>query len=161
VSDLATVPGDPGQRPSVDDQASADPDLAGDEQHVVKPDGGTATVLRERPQICLVGNRDGQVQREDLGQPFAKRDVTPTKIGRHPDETVLAPDRADHCGGDTDDRVTRGGPRPSQTGELGEVGDRFIDRQATAWSVDPDLLEDLPTESDDSDRERVHGDLEG
>ena len=69
------------QRPAVDDQATADADLAGEEHHVGDADGRPRRALRERPEVRLVGDCDRDGHAERARQPVAERDVRQPRFG--------------------------------------------------------------------------------
>src|SRR6266566_1183342 len=64
MADLTAIPGDTGERPSVDNDPAADADLTGDEHDVVVASGGTSPELGQCPEVGLVGDRDRPVRVE-------------------------------------------------------------------------------------------------
>src|SRR5439155_3858265 len=109
MADLTAIPGDTGERPSVDNDPAADADLTGDEHDVVVASGGTSPELGQCPEVGLVGDRDRPVRVEGPGDPTPERDVGPLEVRRHRHEAVRPPDHTDDGHADADRVVARPG----------------------------------------------------
>ena len=79
VPDLAAVAGGAGQRPAIDDEPAADPDLARDEQDVVGADRRAAAVLGERRR-----GRPRWRSRSARCSPSARASRSPSGTSRQP-----------------------------------------------------------------------------
>jgi hypothetical protein len=123
VTNLTAVSGHSHERPALDDDTAADPDLPGDEQDMIGARRYAAPDLGQRTEIGFIGHRDRDLVTEDLGQPMPERLIRPAEIGSHRDETVRTPDDAGHGHADADLRPARRSSRSDGRGELGQVVD--------------------------------------
>ena len=161
VPDLAGEPARAGERLAVDDQAPADPDLAGEEQDVLRADGGAPAQLGQRAEVGLVGHGDRQRRPERVGQALGQRHVAPAEVRRHRDDAGVAAHDADHPDADADHAVGVGQATQHRAREGGEVGDGLVDRAPVARPIQAHDVEDLAADRNGGDGQRVDGDLQG
>src|SRR3989304_4081886 len=86
------VPGHPGERLAIDDQATADADFSGDEQDVVHAHGRPPPDLGQRADVRLVGDGDGRGRVESSRESLTRGGITPPEVRCPRDEPVGAPD---------------------------------------------------------------------
>ena len=162
VTDLAREAGDARQRVPVDDDPAADADLARDEDHVVGAPAGTATQLRQRTEVGIVGDVDRQVQAERLADERAERDVAASRgSGRWRPRPSVRADHARDRDADADEGIAGEAEQLELRGELAQVLEDVLERRSVPRGGQPPMLEDLAAEAHDRGRRRVDGDLEG
>ncbi|KRT63127.1 MAG: hypothetical protein XU10_C0015G0048 [Chloroflexi bacterium CSP1-4] len=161
MADLTAVPGHPGERLAIDDQATADADFSGDEQDVVHAHGRPPPDLGQRADVRLVGDGDGRGRVERSRESLTEGDITPAEVRCHRDEPVGAPDDADDGHADPDEGAARRRSGADGGRQLDEVGDDLIDREVAAGPVDADEVEDLTAQPDRGCGKRIDCDLEG
>ena len=144
VPDLAREPAGAGERLAVDDQASADADLAGEEEDVLRADGGAPAQLGERAEVGLVGHGDRQRRPPSAyGRTLGQRHVAPAEVRRHRHDAGVAAHDADHADADADHAVGVGQAAQDGAREGGEVGDGLVDRAPVAGTVQAHDIEHL------------------
>ena len=161
VADFTAIAGRSRERPAVDDDPAPDADLARQEQDIVGSDGRTAPRLSERAEVCLVGNLDRHVGAERLRDRVAKTDVCPAEVRRRRNDAVQLADDADDRDSDPDLAVGRAVGGSKCRRQSGENADDLVDRGRFPRPIDPCLVEDVATETDDRGCQRVDFDIEG
>ena len=117
--------------------------------------------LGERPEVRIVGHRDGHVRVERSREPLSERDVSPAEVGRHRDEPVDTPHDADDGDPDPDEGIAGRRSGADDRRQLGEVCRDLIDREVARWPVDADEVEDFTARPDHGRGRQIDRDLEG
>jgi hypothetical protein len=161
VADLAAVARDPGQRPSVDDQAAAHPDLPGNEEDVVRPPRGASSQLGEGAQVGFVGDRHRRRRGERFSQPLPERDVSPAEVRGGHDGPVRATHDRRRRDAHAEGWVAPRACREDARGQGRDVPDGRLCRQVPARPVDAQRGENIAAEPHGGDRERIDRNIDG
>ena len=158
MADLAREAGGTRQRHVRDDHAAADADLARDVEHVRDPDGGTAAVLGERPEVTVVRDGDRHLDAQGLREPQPERDVDPAEVWRHGDEAIAAPHDARDGDAHADERAAHAAQHRRRQGD--EVVDHALHGEMPPRMVDADDLDGCAAQAHEGSRHGVDQELD-